>query len=63
MTRSVKLAVLGAGLIGKRHIEHVRAAARGRAHGHRRSLTDGEGPGRGTGGQVGSKLLRPDRDR
>ena len=38
MTRSVRLAVLGAGLIGKRHIEHVRAAARGRAHGHRRSL-------------------------
>lgn len=26
MTRKVKLAVLGAGLIGKRHIEHVRAA-------------------------------------
>ena len=25
MTRKVKLAVLGAGLIGKRHIEHVRA--------------------------------------
>ena len=26
MTRKVKLAVLGAGLIGKRHVEHVRAA-------------------------------------
>jgi predicted dehydrogenase len=25
MTTRVKLAVLGAGLIGKRHIEHVRA--------------------------------------
>jgi predicted dehydrogenase len=25
MSRSVKLAVLGAGLIGKRHIEHVQA--------------------------------------
>ena len=50
MTRSVKLAVLGAGLIGKRHIEHVQAEPEAELMAIVDPSSDGESPGRGTGG-------------
>ena len=61
MTRSVRLAVLGAGLIGKRHIEHVQAEPEAELM----AIVDPSSPGKAPAEElgIGSKRLCPDRDR